>query len=455
MTIRLQSGSFAWLRACAGAAVRRARRAFGGTGILANLRDMRSRLAGDRAAGLRGPEEGGAAQLRLARLERYVDAAFAQAGEKPEANPCHRPPSVDSLDGVALPVTPVAFYLPQFHPFAENNRWWGEGFTEWTNVSKAKPQYIGHRQPRLPGELGFYDLRLPEVMRRQIALARQYGIKGFCFHHYWFDGKPLMDLPVANFLADPTLDIDFCLCWANENWTRRWDGSESDILIAQRHRPEDDIAFLDNIVPALRDKRYIRIDGKPVVIVYRASLLPNAAETARRWRERAVERGIAGLFLVAAMTFEVDDPRPLGFDAAVEFPPHRVRARRIFGDVEMVNTRFCGRIFDYADLAAKFSRADETRFRIFKAVMPSWDNEARRPGAGHVYHGATPEAYADWLRSAAALTVRRRPEERLLFINAWNEWAEGAYLEPDRSHGYAFLRATAEVLRGLASDARG
>ncbi len=377
---------------------------------------------------------------------------FAQATGKPHANPAYCPPSAQSLNGIALPAKAVAFYLPQFHPFAENSRWWGAGFTEWTNVSKAKPQYVGHQQPRLPGELGFYDLRLPEVMRRQIDLALHYGIRGFCFHHYWFAGKPLMGLPVANFLADPTLDIEFCLCWANENWSRRWDGSESEILIAQEHSPQDDIAFLENIVPALLDARYLRIDGRPVLIVYRASLLPDAAQTARRWRARAADHGIPDLYLVAALTFEIDDPRPFGFDAAVEFPPHRVRARRILREVDIINRNFRGHVFDYADLAAKYSRMGRSGFLTFKTVAPSWDNEARRPGAGNSYHGASPDAYAGWLRAATQATIRNRPAERIVFINAWNEWAEAAYLEPDRTHGYGYLCATAAVMREFAEQ---
>jgi lipopolysaccharide biosynthesis protein len=376
-----------------------------------------------------------------------VEATFLQASSKVRKQPTYRPRALDSLDSTRLSLRTVAFYLPQFHPFAENDAWWGNGFTDWTNVTKAKPQYIGHHQPRLPDELGFYDLRLPEVMREQISLAKQYGLYGFCFHHYWFGGKRLMELPVKNFLADPSLDIKFCLCWANENWSRRWDGSEAEILIAQRHSPQDDVAFLDDIVRAMKDPRYIRIDDRPLLVVYRVSLLPNAKETAVRWRARAKEHGLSGLFLVAARSFDIDDPRPFGFDAAVEFPPHRVRVRRVDSDVEVVNSKFLGKIFDYSDLAEKYSRINEKAYTSFKTVTPSWDNEARKPGSGQIYHGASPASYARWLRAAAIATMSQRDEERFLFINAWNEWAEGAYLEPDRTYGYAFLQATSDVLR--------
>ena len=193
---------------------------------------------------------------RLESLESYVLKGFERSASKAHLNANYESKSATAVASEDIPLKLVAFYLPQFHPFAENDLWWGKGFTEWTNVSKAQPQYVGHDQPRLPGELGFYDLRLPDVMRDQIKLARHYGLTGFCFHHYWFGGIRLMRRPVDQLLADVSMDIDFCLCWANENWTRRWDGAEADVLIAQQHSPEDDVAFFEDILPALRDKRY-------------------------------------------------------------------------------------------------------------------------------------------------------------------------------------------------------
>lgn len=395
--------------------------------------------------------EQAAAGGRDSLLEAWLASEYNRNQLKVNEQSHYVPKALDSLEGVDLPVKVIAYYLPQYHPFEENNKWWGHGFTEWTNVTKARPQYLGQQQPRLPGELGFYDLRLPETMSQQIDLAKQYGVHGFCFHHYWFGGKRLMETPVNNFLKDKTLDINFCLCWANENWTRRWDGLENDVLIAQNHSPEDDIAFLDDIMPALKDERYIRVDGKPLLILYRPASLPDARATGIRWREHAIKNGLPGLYLVVVKAFEVTSPEPFGFDAIVEFPPHQMGARDITDNVTLLNKKFSGRVYDYEELASRAGSITDKRFPYFKAVMPSWDNEARKPGQGYSFHNAKPELYAKWLDSAIKTTMESRPEERLVFVNAWNEWAEGAHLEPDRYNGYAYLHATANILRNSLS----
>ena len=384
---------------------------------------------------------------RINVLESYARDGFARSNSNVTWQSNFVPKAPDAMVLENLTVKIVAFYLPQFHPFAENDLWWGRGFTEWTNVTKAQPQYLGHHQPHLPGELGFYDLRLPEVMRQQIDLAHHYGVTALCFHHYWFGGKRLMERPVNQFLADPTLEIDFCLCWANENWTRRWDGLDNDVLISQNHSSSDDAAFLEDILPALKDPRYINVEGKPFLIVYRADLLPDAAATGARWREQARKAGLPGLYLVAARTKDMTDPRPYGFDATVEFPPHQVPASEVTHKKTVVNPTFDGKIYDYEDFALKFAKIEEQNFTNYKTVMPSWDNEARKPGKGFIFDGAEPSIYAQWLTDAVTLTKKNKPCERLLFINAWNEWAEGAHLEPDRHLGYAYLHATANVLR--------
>lgn len=356
------------------------------------------------------------------------------------------------LDAQRLGVKAIAFYLPQFHPIPENDAWWGKGFTEWNNVTRAMPQFLGHYQPRLPGDLGFYDLRLPEVMRQQIELARDYGIHGFCFHHYWFNGRRLLELPVQNLLKDKSLDINFCLCWANENWSRRWDGSEHEILMPQDHSPEDDLAFIDDLIPAFQDERYIRVDGKPVLIVYRASLFPDIAATAVRWRARVKERGLDGIYLVVARSLDSINPNEIGFDAAVEFPPNNCNTANIAYQQTIVNNDFVGAVYDYRELALRQGKVDSAEFVCHKTVMPSWDNCARKLSAASSFVNVTPGLYARWLDDALEVTLRRPPEQRLLFINAWNEWAEGAYLEPDRRYGYANLNATASVLSRTYRD---
>src|SRR5215471_1865027 len=216
----------------------------------------------------------------------------------------------------------IAFYLPQFHPIPENDRWWGQGFTEWTNVAKARPLFRGHHQPHLPADLGFYDLRVPEVRQEQADMARQYGISGFCYYHYWFHGRRLLSRPFDEVLASGRPNFPFCLCWANENWTRSWDGTDREVLLPQRHSPEDDRAHIEYLLQAFQDMRYVRIDGRPLFLVYRTELLPDPARTAEIWRQRAHVAGIGDLYLARVESFVSDtDPRAIGFDAAIEFAP--------------------------------------------------------------------------------------------------------------------------------------
>lgn len=341
----------------------------------------------------------------------------------------------------------IAFYLPQYHPILENDQWWGKGFTEWTNVSKAVPQFLGHYQPRLPGDLGFYDLRLIEVQKKQIELAKNYGIYGFCFYYYWFGGKRLLYLPVEQYLNDKEMDLPFCLCWANENWTRRWDGKDNEILLAQTHSMDDDLNFIKSIVPFFQDSRYIKINNKPLLIVYRPSLLPNPKATAERWREYCLKNGIGEIFLATTLSFDRKLPAKLGFDAAIEFPPNNTAPLNITNKVTVINSTFSGTIYDYCNLSQKSVNITQYNFECFRGIAPSWDNEARRPGRGTVFFGSTPDIYGKWLQHLCEYTVKKPLfGERIIFVNAWNEWAEGAYLEPDKKYGYSYLETTRQIL---------
>lgn len=346
------------------------------------------------------------------------------------------------------PVKLIAFYLPQFHPIPENDEWWGRGFTDWANVAKAIPQFVGHYQPHLPGELGFYDLRVPEVQRSQVQLARAAGIYGFCFYYYWFGGRRLLDRPLQQFAEDPAIRFPFCVCWANENWTRRWDGRDDEVLIAHDHSPEKDEAFIRDLEPLLRHQDYMRIHGRPLILVYRPRLLPDPGATTARWREFCARVGLPEPYLVTAQVFEPTDPRPNGFDAAVEFPPNLPHNLPLLNSsVRLLNPQYAGRIHHYADLARMMTERPRPGYPLFKTVVPGWDNEARRPGRGSTFAFSTPRAYQDWLEAACRYALQEAdPEGRMVFINAWNEWAEGAHLEPDRQHGSAYLQATAEAL---------
>ncbi|GAB2556019.1 glycoside hydrolase family 99-like domain-containing protein [Rhodanobacter koreensis] len=354
-----------------------------------------------------------------------------------------------------LPATLVAFYLPQFHPIPENNAWWGEGFTEWHNVTRALPQFEGQAQPRLPGELGFYDLRQPEVMRQQMLLAHEYGIGAFCSYFYWFGGKTLLEQPLQQWLADPTLDLPLCLCWANENWSRRWNGRADDILIGQRHSPADDLAFIEHVAHYLADPRYLRVDGKPLLLVYRPGLLPDPKATATRWRTWCLANGIGEIQLAYVQSFDRVDPRDIGFDTAVEFPPNNTTLAPITARQQLLNPEYRGDVHDWRELARQSMAQPDPAYPRYPGVNPGWDNEPRRSGSGRVFAHASPRDYRDWLRHATTTARRRFPAQPLVFVNAWNEWAEGAVLEPDTRLGHAWLEATRAALHPVpAADTR-
>lgn len=380
-------------------------------------------------------QRSGATSLRRARVS---------AGGKAVCHTPHEPVELPAT----LPATLVAFYLPQFHAIPENDAWWGEGFTEWRNVGRALPQFQGHAQPRLPGTLGYYDLTHPQTMRAQAALAQAYGVGAFCFYYYWFHGKTLLEAPLKQWLNDPSITLPVCLCWANESWSRRWDGGRGELLMEQSHDPDDDLAFIAHVADYLRDPRYLRVDGKPMLLVYRPAALPDAAATAARWRQWCADNGIGEIFIACVQGFERPDPTTLGFDAAVEFPPNLATPQDITASQRLLNDGYTGQVLDWRQLADEYMQRTEPAYRLFPAVNCGWDNEPRRPGRGRTYLHASPRRYRDWLGHTIAHRLPTTPDaSRLVFINAWNEWAEGAVLEPDARLGHAWLHATAAALR--------
>jgi lipopolysaccharide biosynthesis protein len=352
---------------------------------------------------------------------------------------------------------PIAIYLPQFHPTPENDEWWGKGFTEWTNVTKAKPRLPEHYQPHLPADLGFYDLRLPETRQAQVDLAKAYGIHGFCYYHYWFNGRRILERPFEEVLASGKPDFPFCLCWANENWTRRWDGADQEILLKQEYGEEDDRNHLRALAPAFADPRYIRVDGKPVFIVYRTDLLPDVQQTVATWRDEAIRLGIGELYLMRMNTWAPHpDPQALGFDAAVEFQPDwsNLPERQYGSVVSRALNKFNispspyinNYVIDYEKLAQNMIGRGMPSYKLFPGVTPAWDNSARRKSKANIFVDSTPAKYENWLRHIVKVFKPYSAEENFIFINAWNEWAEGNHLEPCRKWGHQYLEATARAL---------
>jgi lipopolysaccharide biosynthesis protein len=343
----------------------------------------------------------------------------------------------------------IALYLPQFYPTAENDRWWGPGFTEWTNVAAANPLFPGHRQPVLPADVGFYDLRLPEVRQQQAELAAASGIEAFCYWHYWFGGRRLLDRPFDEVLASGSPDFPFCLAWANESWARRWhgSGSDGDVLMAQTYSAEDDLAHARWLAGAFADPRWVRVDGRSLLLIYRPESLPDARRTTDTIREVAVASGVAEPYLVGMDAHQPNaDMRQMGFDATLRFEPQLsvlpAARRGATGPA----------VHDYLQSVGRM-RATPLGAAEHQGVFLSWDNTPRRGVDGVVFSGSNPESFERSL-SGAIERVRDQPiERRLVFLNAWNEWAEGNHLEPDLVHGRGWLDAVRRQAFGLAAAA--
>lgn len=345
----------------------------------------------------------------------------------------------------------IPFYLPQFHPSEANDLWWGKGFTEWTNVSNAKPVFRGHRQPFLPGEIGFYDLRFDSVRERQYQLADQAGIAGFMYYYYWFAGERLLNVPIEALSRQKELPQPFCIMWANENWTRSWDGRARDVLIGQDYDRVPAKDFIEDVAEFLLDQRYMRVDGKAILAVYRPGQIEDFGAVVEHWRERARQLGIGELFVLSVDVAEEFDGlgdgwEQFGLDGSLGFPPHALPWKAAPSHRLALDSRFKGNIVSYRGTAeAGIDSAMIKTTNYFPGVMVGFDNTARRQWKSDVWWGSNPYTFHRWLREAARVVSSREPDERLVFINAWNEWAESAVLEPTQRWGDTYLAAVRNV----------
>lgn len=349
----------------------------------------------------------------------------------------------------------IAFYLPQFHEIAENNQWWGNGFTEWTNTSKAVPRFPSHYQPRVPHpDIGYYDLHDDNVIDKQVKIAKASGIDGFCFYYYWFSGKKLLDKPINNFIRRQDIDHGFLICWANENWTRRWDGLDKEILIEQQYEENWDIRFIEDISGLLHDRRYIRLNEKPIIIIYNLSEIPAPELVIKNWREWCRDNGIGEISVWTVYNNSFFNQEPSYIDKFIEFPPRPIATVEHLDKGSLACNDSDAYIFDYEKFVDSIllnkGLADNVSFPIYRCVMMGWDNSARRKGAFHAWAKFSGDKFYSWCRKVWDYTVHTFPDrERFIFVNAWNEWAEGTYLEPDTRFGYANINTLSRAITKL------
>ena len=351
-------------------------------------------------------------------------------------------------------IRPIAFYLPQFHPIPENDEWWGKGFTEWTNTAKAKPMFPGHYQPHVPADLGFYDLRLSESRVAQAEMAKQYGIEGFCYYHYWFGGRKILERPFEEVLSSGIPDLGFCLCWANETWSGIWHGNPKHMLIEQTYPgTEDHQKHFDYLLPAFRDPRYIKVDGKPVFLIYKPLNLSDPKSTTELWRKMAKDAGLKGLYLVGVGKARSEwNPADFGFDASTspQLPavPAWVSWRSPLEKIRNFHGRKKGlpTIYSYESIIPSLLHHPKNGVEDYPCVIPNWDNTPRSGGRGLVLHGSTPEIFRLHLREAITMAGKLPEGRQFLFIKSWNEWAEGNHLEPDLRYRHEYLKVFLEEI---------
>ena len=365
----------------------------------------------------------------------HTESNYVLSGRQEELLPCGTEHDSSKI---------IAFYLPQYHRIKENDDWWGPGFTEWTNVVKAKKNFADHYQPHLPRELGFYDLSNSDMIREQAEMAKLYGVHAFCFYYYWFSGRKILQKPIDNFLASDT-DLNYCLCWANENWTRTWDGDVNSVLLEQKYAAEDPEEFIKSLLPHFADKRYIRVDNKPMLVVYRAKDIPHVKSVFQRWREIVSCEGYPGLHIAVVDFYDISDPSEVDADALVEFPPHKFNGSENIPDhlPSIANSKFSGSIIDYRKIIAQSIARKCPHFSLYRGLIPSWDNTARRQNTPLIVNKSSPRLFKYWLDYARRYTSEHfnGKSDNFIFINAWNEWGEGCHLEPDQKWGLAFLDA--------------
>ncbi|SFO47977.1 Lipopolysaccharide biosynthesis protein [Algoriphagus ornithinivorans] len=365
-------------------------------------------------------------------------------------------------------IKPVAYYLPQYHPIPENDYWWGKGFTEWTNVTKAKPLFKGHYQPRYPADLGYYDLRVPEVREEQATMAKENGVYGFCYYHYWFgDGKQLLEKPFNEVVESGKPDFPFMLCWANQTWKGVWFGDFQNQVLAKQEYPgiDDYTNHFSSLLPAFKDNRYIKIDGKPVFQVYQPLDLPDSKVFARVFNDLAKDNGFPGIYLLACNVPIYWEPEPNGFHGVISYLFHSFRFREkntvfkegsFLGKVEWkwnnflegkaIERRKKPKVYKYEKVVTKISKWPKMNFDYYPMVVPDWDNSPRAGNSSMILHGSTPDKWKIHFHNAVNYINNTSPADKFIFIKSWNEWAEGNYLEPDQRWGTAYLKAMKSCL---------
>jgi lipopolysaccharide biosynthesis protein len=355
----------------------------------------------------------------------------------------------------------IALYLPQFHPIPENDEWWGKGFTEWTNTAKAKPLFPGHYQPHIPSDLGFYDLRVPDVREQQAELARASGIEGFCYYHYWFAGRQILERPFMEVLESGKPDFPFCVCWANETWSGIWHGTPDRVLIQQTYPGiADHTAHFQSLRPAFSDPRYIKVDGKPLFVVYKPQQILDCRSTLDLWRSLAIEAGLSGLHIVG---FGSQDWNPLesGFDAKIVSPlvkerpwiSRRTPIKWLLAEFNKKRGRPTLRL--YSDIVSEHilslkrdKAAAAGSYSTYPCVVHAWDNTPRSGVNGVVLSGSTPEKFYDYIKNVLDLLDRSTPDRSIVFLKSWNEWAEGNHIEPDMKYGHSYLDKIRASIKG-------